>query len=120
VTSDIAASLRQAANVEQIAEILKALSDPTRLRLASLLGQRTEGRCARDACGCGPLCVNALASRLEISQPAVSQHLRVLKQAGLVRGERRGSFIHYSLDHDGIRDLVAALCQALNVRTVDK
>jgi DNA-binding transcriptional ArsR family regulator len=112
--------LNRPPNADEIAEILKALSDPTRLRLAILLGERGAGRCARDACGCGPLCVNALAKKLGITQPAVSQHLRVLKQAGLVRGERRGPFMHYSLERDGIRDLVAVLCQALNVRSAGK
>lgn len=48
----------------------------------------------------GALCVNALANSLDITQSAVSQHLRVLRQAGLVRGERRGSFVHYSLNRE--------------------
>lgn len=44
------------------------------------------------------LCVMALAHRLEVSQPAVSQHLRLLRNLGLVRGERRGFRVHYFLD----------------------
>jgi DNA-binding transcriptional ArsR family regulator len=44
------------------------------------------------------LCVNALAHRLGVSQSAVSQHLRVLRQARLVQGDRHGYHVHYSLD----------------------
>jgi DNA-binding transcriptional ArsR family regulator len=78
-------------------EIFKALSDPTRLKLIKLLND-----CDPGICKGGPLCVNALAQRLNITQSAVSQHLRILRQAGLVRGERNGSFMHYSLDANGL------------------
>ena len=44
-----------------------------------------------------PLCVNALACRLELTQSAVSQHLRVLRNVKLVEGEKRGYFVHYRL-----------------------
>lgn len=50
----------------------------------------------------GPLCVNAMANILNITQSAVSQHLRVLRQAGIVQGERKGSFVHYSLNQKAI------------------
>jgi len=74
--------------IDELVEVFRALSDPTRLRLLQLLrGER-------------PLCVNALAKRLGVTQSAVSQHLRVLRQAGLVTGRREGSFIHYSARHD--------------------
>jgi ArsR family transcriptional regulator len=69
-----------------------ALADPTRLRLVEILARQPEER---------PLCVNALAARLGVSQPAVSQHLRVLRHLGLVRAERRGPRVHYFLD--GVR-----------------
>lgn len=88
--------------IEELAEVFKALSDPTRLRLVKLLN---EGR--------GALCVNALAHRLEVTQSAVSQHLRVLRQAGLVRGERRGYFVHYSLDRDRLEQYKARLRETL-------
>ena len=73
--------------VEELAEIFKALSDPTRLRLVQLLGEHQ-----------GALCVNALAHRLGVTQSAVSQHLRVLRQVRLVQGERQGYHVHYALD----------------------
>lgn len=74
--------------IEELAEIFKALSDPTRLKLIKLL---TENKF---------LCVNALTQRLNVTQSAVSQHLRILRQVGLVIGDRKGYHIHYSLNHD--------------------
>ena len=99
--------------IEELAEIFKALSDPTRLRLVKLLSEQPPGECPGECDGRRFLCVNALAHRLEVTQSAVSQHLRVLRQAGLVRGERHGSFMHYSLDKDGLEKYRAALRKAL-------
>ncbi len=99
--------------IDTLAEIFKALADPTRLRLVRLLSARTPED-ETDGCGGGgPLCVNALAHRLGITQSAVSQHLRVLRQARLVKGERRGAFVHYSLDQDGARQVKAVLQETL-------
>ena len=94
--------------IEELAEIFKALSDPTRLRLVKLLSE-----CSSGECDGGALCVNALAHRLGVTQSAVSQHLRVLRHAGLVNGERRGPFVHYSLAQDGLEKYKAALRQTL-------
>jgi DNA-binding transcriptional ArsR family regulator len=99
--------------IEELAEIFKALSDPTRLRLVKLLSDQSATAC-QGACGDRRfLCVNALAHKLDVTQSAVSQHLRVLRQAGLVNGERRGSFMHYSIDKDGLKKYKDALRQAL-------
>ncbi|MGD1969152.1 MAG: metalloregulator ArsR/SmtB family transcription factor [Desulfobacterales bacterium] len=95
-------------NIEQLVEIFKALSDPTRLRLVKLLND-----CEPGICKGGPLCVNALAHQLGVSQSAVSQHLRILRQAGLVSGARRGSFMHYSVDPDGLEKYREALRETL-------
>jgi ArsR family transcriptional regulator len=84
-------------DIEKLVEIFKALSDPTRLKLVKLLND-----CQGGICQGGALCVNALAQQLGVTQSAVSQHLRILKQAGLVNGDRRGSFMHYSLDAGGL------------------
>ena len=78
-------------NTEQQATIFSALGDPTRLKLVKLLCRQS----LPDA-----LCVNALASRLGITQSAVSQHLRVLKSIGLVKGEKRGYYVHYHINHE--------------------
>jgi DNA-binding transcriptional ArsR family regulator len=88
--------------VEELADTFKALSDPTRMRLVKLLSE-----------GGGALCVNALAHKLGVTQSAVSQHLRVLRQAGLVRGERRGYFVHYALDEDGLKQHKAKVLETL-------
>jgi DNA-binding transcriptional ArsR family regulator len=94
--------------IEELAEIFKALSDPTRLRLVKLLSECSSGECSG-----GALCVNALAHRLGVTQSAVSQHLRVLRQAGLVNGERRGYYVHYSLDRDRLAQHKARLREIL-------
>ena len=94
--------------IEKLVEIFKALSDPTRLKLVKLLND-----CRPGVCQGGPLCVNALAHQLGVTQSAVSQHLRILRQAGLVSGARRGSFMHYSLDRDGLEKYRDALRDTL-------
>jgi len=71
-------------------EILKALSDETRYNLVRLL-------IGHD------YCVRALARKLEISESAVSQHLKILRTAGLVKGEKRGYFTHYSVDKETLK-----------------
>lgn len=99
VSEDIANSRKQAA-------IFAALADPTRLRLVKLLCRQR----APDA-----LCVNALAMMLEVSQSAVSQHLRVLRAIGLVEAKRRGYRVHYFVNWETLehcRDLVMAALSA--------
>ena len=93
--------------IEELAEIFKVLSDPTRLRLVKLLSDCSPGECE------GALCVNALAHSVGVTQSAVSQHLRVLRQSGLVRGERRGPFVHYSLDRGRLEQHNARLRETL-------
>jgi DNA-binding transcriptional ArsR family regulator len=88
--------------IEELAEIFRALSDPTRLRLVKLLGDHQ-----------GALCVNALAHQLGVTQSAVSQHLRVLRQARLVQGERQGYHVHYSLDPDRLAQYRAQVRETL-------
>jgi ArsR family transcriptional regulator len=70
---------------ERLAASLKALADPGRLRLLSLI-QAQPG---------GEACVCHLTEPLELSQPTVSHHLRVLREAGLVDREQRGSWAFY-------------------------
>jgi ArsR family transcriptional regulator len=69
------------------AEHFKALGDPTRLKILELLLSHKS-----------ILCVCAIAEKLGISQPAVSQHLKILKHAGLVKGTRRGYNVHYTIN----------------------
>jgi len=81
------------ADTESQAAVFSALADPTRLKLVKLLGRQRDP----DA-----LCVNALASLLGVTQSAVSQHLRVLRATGLVKGERRGYRVHYFINAEGM------------------
>lgn len=94
--------------IEELAEIFKALSAPTRLRLVKLLGENE-----------GALCVNALAQRLDVSQSAVSQHLRVLRQTGLVISVRHGSSKHYFLDQNNLKKQGTKLREILGISFVD-
>ncbi len=77
---------------QPIRSAFKALGDETRLRLFLLLKEHA-------------FCVGALSQRLSITQSAVSQHLRVLKEAGLVAPKRMGSFIHYRIENASMRKL---------------
>jgi len=67
------------------ARIFRLFSVETRIRILGLLRDQR-------------MCVNALASRLGITAPAVSQHLRLLKDAGVVVADKRGYFVHYSIN----------------------
>lgn len=55
------------------------------------------------------LCVGALARLLGLSEPALSQHLKLLREAGLVRGEKRGYWTHYAVERDALRQMAQAL-----------
>lgn len=71
--------------IAALAGVFKALGDEVRIRIIAYLMVRT-------------LCVCELVPLLGISQSAVSQHLRRLKEAGWVHGERRGQWVYYSLN----------------------
>lgn len=87
--------MRFPAGFDRLVRIYKALGDRTRLRLVKLLADLEPG---------GALCVNALVAELGVSQPAASQHLRVLRAANLVIGERRGYHVHYRLSAAALRE----------------
>lgn len=76
------------------ADAIQALGDPTRRTVFERLRE-------------GPRSVGELARGLPVSRPAVSQHLRVLKEAGLVRERREGTRNYYSVNGDGLADLRA-------------
>lgn len=92
--------------IKKQAAIFSALADPTRLKLLKLLCQQHEP----DA-----LCVNALVGLLGISQPAISQHLKVLKSAGFVKGERRGYHVHYAVDPEALKHYQEMLSETLSL-----
>ena len=70
---------------EQIAPLLKALADPVRLRLMSLVASHAGG----EACVCD------LTGAFELSQPTISHHLKVLHDSGLLGREKRGVWVYY-------------------------
>jgi ArsR family transcriptional regulator len=84
---------------DQLATTFSALADPVRLRVLSILAAAPDGE----------VCVCNLVEPLGKSQPTVSHHLRVLSDAGLVHGERRGKWVWYSLN----RQRLAAIRDAL-------
>jgi DNA-binding transcriptional ArsR family regulator len=94
-------------DIDGQASLFGMLADPTRLKLLRLLSQQREPTA---------LCVNALAFRLGVTQSAVSQHLRILKSAGLVKGERRGYRIHYFINEEALVHARRQLSSALPIR----
>ncbi|GAA3263709.1 metalloregulator ArsR/SmtB family transcription factor [Nonomuraea helvata] len=69
----------------ELARMFKALSDPVRLRLLSLIASHESGQA----------CVCDLTGPFDVSQPTISHHLKVLREAGLVGSERRGTWVYY-------------------------
>lgn len=95
---DIAPLVREplsAAAATQLAGQLKALSDPVRLRLLSVVASHTGG----EACVCD------LSIGIELTQPTISHHLKVLKTAGLLDSERRGSWVYYRVIPEALQQL---------------
>ncbi len=86
--------------VELIAERFRVIGEPMRIRLLDAL---------RD----GEATVGELTSRLEASQQNVSKHLGVLHQAGVVRREKVGTFVRYSIADDSVFDLCDQVCGGL-------
>ena len=80
------------------AERFKVLAGDTRLGLIEHLKA-------------GPKTVSDLAEALDISQPSVSQNLRILKAAGLVQGQKNGNWVNYSLQLEGLMELQRELSE---------
>lgn len=70
---------------------LRAVADPTRIELFALIASREE-----------PICVCDIAAHFEQKQPTISHHLKILRDAGLVTAERRGTWAYYALDPAGL------------------
>lgn len=85
-----------------LAKQFGALADPARLRLLSLIA-------AQDG---GEVCACELVEPLGKSQPTVSHHLKVLREAGLVEGEKRGTWVWYRVVPGAVADLEHALSGA--------
>lgn len=77
--------------MKKIAEFYKALGDETRLKIIQMLAEKE-------------LCVCEIIDRLQMSQPAVSHHLKILRQVGLVKDSREGRWIYYTLAGDVFKE----------------
>jgi ArsR family transcriptional regulator, arsenate/arsenite/antimonite-responsive transcriptional repressor len=88
-----------AAEAAELSSGFSALSDPVRLRVLSILATSSEGE----------VCVCDFVGPLGKSQPTISHHLKILSEAGLVQGDRRGKWVWYSLNRDRLAGLRAAI-----------
>lgn len=84
---------------DQIAPVLKALADPVRLRLLSIVASHAGG----EACVCD------LTECFELSQPTISHHLKVLHGVGLLDRTKRGTWVYYRVRPSALADLAALL-----------
>ena len=99
--------MTDAARLERAVELLKALAAPVRLALVAELAG-------------GPLCVHELVQRVGVSQPLTSQHLRVLRGAGLVTSGRRGREVEYALADDHVAHVVRDLLRHADEPVTDR
>lgn len=88
-----------AEEAERLSATFKALGDPTRLRLLSLIAA-SEG---------GEACICDLTEPVGLSQPTVSHHMRLLVEAGLATREQRGRWAHYRVEQDALASASRAL-----------
>ena len=89
-----------AADAERLAPMFKALGDPVRLQMASMIAARPE------------LCVCEITPAFDLSSGTISHHLRTLREAGLVDCERRGTFVYYWIRPEALEALSALLSAA--------
>ena len=87
------------AHAAALARVFKALADPVRLRLLSMIAGAERG----EACVC------ELTVGFEVSGPTISHHLKVLREAGLIEGDRRGTWIYYRVLPQALEAASAAL-----------
>src|SRR5918997_4778508 len=83
---------------ERMAKLAKAIADPVRLQLVDVLRKHA-----------GKVCVCELVPLFDLSQPTISHHLKVLRQAGIVDSERRGLWAYYYVLPDALKELSAWL-----------
>lgn len=91
-----------AEQADMLARRFKALGDPVRLRLLSVIASRDGGE----------TCVCELTPGFDVSGPTISHHLKVLREAGLIDGDRRGTWIYYRARPDALAALSDALLPA--------
>jgi ArsR family transcriptional regulator, arsenate/arsenite/antimonite-responsive transcriptional repressor len=108
--SPLASEPLTAAEAAEISVLLKAIADPARLRLVSLIACH-EG---------GEACVCELTGAFDLTAPTISHHLRVLREAGLISSERRGTWVYYRTSPDVLARLSAVLGPGAAVMTASR
>ncbi|MGZ4427664.1 MAG: metalloregulator ArsR/SmtB family transcription factor [Nocardioidaceae bacterium] len=88
-----------AERAEQVSPLLKALADPVRLRLLSLVASHADG----EACVCD------LTDAFDLSQPTISHHLKVLHATGLLDRSKRGVWVYYKVRADALAGLATLI-----------
>jgi ArsR family transcriptional regulator, arsenate/arsenite/antimonite-responsive transcriptional repressor len=91
-------------DAEDYARWFAALADPTRIRILNLLAQSDE-----------PVCVCDIVSRFPLRQPAISHHLKILRDVRFVFAERRGTFMYYQVNRACLAEFPGAARRILNV-----
>jgi ArsR family transcriptional regulator len=95
--------------MQNLTQLFKALSDETRLRILFLIKE-------------GEICVCDIADTLQMTQPNISFHLSMLKEAGLIKDRKNGRWVHYSLNDVDMftRFLLLGIFEKLDTKNADK
>lgn len=88
--------------MQQMVQVFKAFGDETRLKILIILTRKR-------------ICAKGLARHLDISEATVSQHLKVLKDAGIIVGQKEGYYVHYNIQKTVFRELVSFIRQMSDV-----
>src|SRR5215207_8737564 len=92
---------------EEIVGLFKALADPTRYEIFRLIASQSDA-----------ICVCHITDRFNVSQPTISHHLKILREAGLLTVSRLGTWAYYAVDARGVERLQGALGQVAPVELV--
>lgn len=84
--------------MKELVKVFKAVADPNRIRILKMLQQKK-------------MCVCELSAALGITQPSVSRHLAMMKEAGLVRDEREGHWINYQLSEEKVNQYAPVIME---------
>lgn len=96
------------AEIDQHAERLKALSNPVRLRMVDLIYH-----------GGGEICVCEFMDHFDLSQPTISHHLKVLREAGLIQSQKKGTMVHHRVDEAAVSALSALMDRFSTIRQTE-
>lgn len=92
-------------HTSRIVNQLKAVSHPVRWRMLELMSMHDDG-----------LCVCDLEAQFDLSQPTISHHLRIMREAGVVATDQRGTWVYYSIAPEAMQQLVSAFAQLMPIK----